>query len=62
MNTKDFIFENNLYSKQGTSNDPIATKAIILLDFMEVLYHKIKQIQIGSITVAFDNKKLGRNL
>ena len=29
---------------------------------MEVLYRKTKQIQIESITVAFDNKKLGKNL
>ena len=59
---QSFQLSNHLYSKQWEKNTPCSTKAIVLLELIEVLYNKGKHIESGLIKVFINNRYNNKRL
>ena len=57
-NEKENEIKYRIFSKEWSENSPISTKAIVLLDLVEIAYRKSKHIKNCSIVLYNDNRKL----
>ena len=57
---KRILIEKELYSKNWHINMPRSVEEIILLDLVQILYHKARQIEEGGIIITFDIKEMWR--
>ena len=58
IRSKRILIKREVYSKDWQVNIGRTAEAIILLDFMHIVYNKAYELEEGAVTISMDNNEV----